>query len=110
MFRSVLAASKILEAYRKIPVLGFHPLTDEMREILAEADKPKKGGKQKTAKEGTSTTVVTPKKQKAKAGSSAATPPPTQKRKVKKAARKAKSPTPIESEHSQSDTQSDARI
>ena len=30
MFRSVPVASKILEAYRKLPVSGFRPLTDEI--------------------------------------------------------------------------------
>lgn len=43
MFCDVPTASKILEAYRKLPVLGFHPLTLEMKSIIDEADKTKKG-------------------------------------------------------------------
>ncbi|CAI9268699.1 unnamed protein product [Lactuca saligna] len=43
MFREVLEARKILEAYRELFSLGFRPLTQEMKSIIAEADKPKKG-------------------------------------------------------------------
>lgn len=78
--------------------------------ILVEADKPKKEGKKKTTKEGTSTAASTPKKRKEKTGSSAPAPLLTKKRKIKKATRKTRSPTPSESEHSQSNTQSDVRI
>ncbi|XP_023737211.1 uncharacterized protein LOC111885159 [Lactuca sativa] len=37
-------SSKILEAYRKLPVSSFRPLTLEMQSIIDEVDKPKKGG------------------------------------------------------------------
>lgn len=110
MFRFVAAASKILEASRKLPVSGFRPLTDEMRAILAEVDKPKKGGKKKTAKEGPWTLATTLKKWNTKPRSSTPVPPPTKKRKVKKSARRTISPTPSESEHLQSNIQSDVRI
>ncbi|CAI9289457.1 unnamed protein product [Lactuca saligna] len=59
-----------------------------MQSIIAEADKPKKGG-QKGGQIG---------------------PPAPKRRKVKKPDRKPKSPTPIESEHSHSDTQSHVRL
>lgn len=73
MFRDVPVASKILEGYRKILVLGFRPLTPEMQSIIAEVDKPKKGGqkgskkgeKKQSAKEGPSEPANTPKKRKA---------------------------------------------
>ncbi|CAI9293451.1 unnamed protein product [Lactuca saligna] len=57
MFRVVPTASKILEAYRKLSVLGFCPLIDKMRAVLEEADKPNKGEKKKAAKEGILTTI-----------------------------------------------------
>ncbi|CAI9303284.1 unnamed protein product [Lactuca saligna] len=66
MFRDVPTASKILDAYRKLPVSGFLPLTDEKRVVLDEADKPNKVGKKKAEKEA---------------------PPPTKKQKIKKIAR-----------------------
>ena len=44
MLRDVPTTSKILKGYRLIPALGFHPLTPEMQSIIAEANKPKKGG------------------------------------------------------------------
>ncbi|CAI9267847.1 unnamed protein product [Lactuca saligna] len=77
IFRAVPTASKILEAYRKPPISGFCPLTDEMRAILEEADKPKKEERRKMRK---------------------------------KATRKPRSPTPSESERSQSNTQLDILI
>lgn len=42
MFRDDPAASKILKAYRKLPVSRFHLLTPWMKSIINEADKPKK--------------------------------------------------------------------
>ena len=87
MFCIIPAASKILEAYRKLPVSTFRPLTGEMREIIAEADKPKKGGKKKTTKECPSTVAATSKKRKTKVGSSAPVPPPIKKLKTKKVVR-----------------------
>ncbi|CAI9291697.1 unnamed protein product [Lactuca saligna] len=56
VFRDVPAATKILEAYRKLQFSGFYPLTDDMQTILEEDNKPKKGGKKKVAKEDTPTT------------------------------------------------------
>ncbi|CAI9288598.1 unnamed protein product [Lactuca saligna] len=41
-------ASKILEAYREISSSGLRPLTQEIQSIIAEADKPKKGGQKAT--------------------------------------------------------------
>ena len=61
-------------------------------------------------KEDPSTAAATPKKRKTKVGSSAPIPPPTKKRKVKKSVCRTFSPTPSESEHSQSHIQSDVRI
>ncbi|CAI9296931.1 unnamed protein product [Lactuca saligna] len=59
MFRDVPPTSKILEGYRAPTPSGPHPLSDEFQEILAEADKAKKGGRgskkatqKDTAKEG----------------------------------------------------------
>ena len=47
MFRCLPVASKILEDYKKLPSLGPHTITLDMRSILDEAEKVKKGGKQK---------------------------------------------------------------
>lgn len=44
MFRDVPTSSKILEGYRKLTPSGPHELSEEMQVIIAEADKPKKGG------------------------------------------------------------------
>lgn len=62
MFRDVPVASKVLEAYRKIPVFGFRPLTDEIRKSIEEADKPKKRGTEKGTKVGLSEPVQSAKK------------------------------------------------
>lgn len=51
MLRDVPAASKILEGYQTIPTSSFCHLTPEMPSIIAEVDKPKKGG-QKGGKKG----------------------------------------------------------
>lgn len=107
MFRDVPVASKILEGYRKILVLGFRPLTPEMQSIIAEVDKPKKGGqkgskkgeKKQSAKEGPSEPANTPKKRKAQDAPI--------KRKLNKATWKPRSPTPSEREDSESNTHSD---
>lgn len=50
-FRDIPAASKILEAYMKLPVSGFCSLMPDMQLIIDEADKLKKGG-QKGARKG----------------------------------------------------------
>ncbi|CAI9262777.1 unnamed protein product [Lactuca saligna] len=65
-------ASKILEGYQKLPVTGFHPLIPELKAIISEADKPKKGGqiggtkggKKTKGQEGPSTQTQAPKKRK----------------------------------------------
>ncbi|CAI9260924.1 unnamed protein product [Lactuca saligna] len=44
MFRDVPVARNILEAYQKLPVSRFRPLTPEMQSIIVEAYKPKKRG------------------------------------------------------------------
>lgn len=72
MFRDVPTASKILEGFRKLAPSGFRTVTPEMQPILAEVDKPKKGGKKgkkkgekkKGVQEGPSTQAQTPTKQK----------------------------------------------
>lgn len=68
-FRDVPPSSTILEGYRKLTPSGPRELTEEMQLILAEADKPKKGGKgakkggkKTTDKDGSSTTVKPPTK------------------------------------------------
>lgn len=112
MFHDVPVSSKILEGYKKILVTGFCPLTSEMQTIIDEADKPKKGGekygkkkgKKTKGKVGPSTPIQTPKKRKDQTE-----PLVPKRRKFKKSARKTKSPSPCESEHSHSDTQSDVR-
>ena len=45
MFRSVPAASKILEEYKKLPSSGARTITPEMHTEIEEADKVKKRGK-----------------------------------------------------------------
>ncbi|CAI9269356.1 unnamed protein product [Lactuca saligna] len=50
MLHDISASSEILQAYRSFPLSGFHPLTVDMRKVLEEADKPKKGGKNKGTK------------------------------------------------------------
>lgn len=69
MFRDVPSSRKMLEGYRKLTPSRFHPLTPEMQVIIAEADKPKKGGKgakkgekKTTDKEGPSATAKRPTK------------------------------------------------
>ncbi|CAI9302688.1 unnamed protein product [Lactuca saligna] len=112
MLRDVPPASKLLKRYCTLPASGFCTLTPKMQSIIAEADKPNKGGnkggkkgeKKKEDTEGPFDPKNTPKKRKAKAAPSAVTP---KKRKLKRSARKSKSPTPYESEQSQSDTQLD---
>ncbi|CAI9302447.1 unnamed protein product [Lactuca saligna] len=92
--RDVPPASKVLKGYYTFPASDFRTLTPEMQSIIDEADKPKKGGNKggnKGRKEKEDMEVA-PKK-----------------RELKRAARKTKSPTPSESEHSQSDTQSNVR-
>lgn len=44
MLCDVPTASKILKGYWKTPASCFRPLTHEMQSIIAEAEKPKKGG------------------------------------------------------------------
>lgn len=92
MFHDVPATSKILESYRKIPVSGFHPLTAEMRLIIKEANKPNKGGQKWALIAGPSELIKTPKK-----------------KKVKKVARKKRTPTPNADEGSHFDTISGLR-
>lgn len=55
MFRDVPPSSKILEGYRTLQPSGSRPLTVEFQEILAKADKAKKGGRRskKTSKKDT---------------------------------------------------------
>lgn len=45
MLRNVPTAIKVIQAYRSLPASGPRPMTSEMRQVLAEVDKPKKGGK-----------------------------------------------------------------
>ncbi|CAH1453977.1 unnamed protein product [Lactuca virosa] len=116
MFCDVPPTSKILEGYHALTPSGPRPLTDEFQSILAEADKPKKGGK--GSKRHT-------KKDSTKERPSMAPKPPSQKRKapttstatpkrIKQPARSRKSPTPTPSqskdENSDSDTESEIRI
>ncbi|CAH1412969.1 unnamed protein product [Lactuca virosa] len=100
MFRDVPPSSKILEGYRTITPSGPRPLTDEFQEILAEADKAKKGGrgskkatKKDSAKEGTSEAVKPPTKKRNTHSTSTAAP-----KRRKQPARRQKSPTPTPSQ------------
>ncbi|CAI9303570.1 unnamed protein product [Lactuca saligna] len=54
MLRDIPTPSKTLQAYRSFPLSGFRPLTNDMRKVLEEADKPKMGGKKKGMKVGVS--------------------------------------------------------
>ena len=47
MLRNVLADSEVINAYCRQPASGARLLTAAMRQVLEEADKPKKGVKQK---------------------------------------------------------------
>lgn len=85
-------ASEITVAYRRLLASGPLPLTPEMHKVLEEADKPKKGGKQKP-KVGPSKPAQTPKK-----------------KKVKRAVRRPRTPTLSDVEDSQSNTISGIRI
>lgn len=63
MFRSVPEGIQIMQKNRGQPTSGLRPISDVIRQILEEADKPKKGGKKKRpVKEGPSEPVQTPKK------------------------------------------------
>ncbi|CAI9263190.1 unnamed protein product [Lactuca saligna] len=90
MLRDVPAASDILRAYGSLPVSSFLPITDEVQKILAEAVKPKKGGKNRGVKAGPSE------------------PPQASKKKaVKKPASRPQTPTPSNHDDSQSNTVSE---
>lgn len=83
MLNYVPTDNKLINGYRQKPESGPRLLTTEMQTTLEEANKPQKGGKRK-AKVGPSEPAQTPKK------------------KVKKAARKPRSPSPIVEEDSES--------
>lgn len=87
MLIKVPADNVLIIEYRKKPTYGPRPLTVEMRKDTEEANKPQKGGKQKK--------IVGPFE-----------PAATPKKKVKKAARKPRSLSPIQ-EDSESHTHSD---
>lgn len=62
MLRDIPASSEILQAYHSLSLSGFCPLTDEMRKVLEEVDKPQNGGKKKGIKFGPFETTHPPKK------------------------------------------------
>lgn len=93
ILRDVPPASEVLKSYRSLPVYGFCPITDEMRKVLDEADKPKKGRKKSGAKSCPSEPPQDPKT-----------------KKVKKAARRLRNPMPSDCEDSQSNTVSEILV
>lgn len=107
MFSDVPVASKILEAYKKFTASGFRSITPKMQAILAEEDKPKKGGqkggkkseKKQIDQEGLSAPTKPPTKRKVKVASSTAAP-----KRREQPASKCMFPTPSESESSDSET------
>ncbi|CAI9302917.1 unnamed protein product [Lactuca saligna] len=66
LLRDVPATSEVLRTYHSLPVSGFCPMTDDVRNVLDEADKPKKGGKKRGAKVGPCKTPQALKKKKVK--------------------------------------------
>lgn len=85
MLNYVPTENEIINEYRKLPASSTRPLTDEMRKVIEKASKPKKGGKIKP-----------------KAGPSK--PAQTLKMKIKRAARKPRSPNSDAEEDSESRT------
>ncbi|CAI9284233.1 unnamed protein product [Lactuca saligna] len=61
MLRYIPTTSEVIQAYRSVSHSGPRPMTDEIRKVLDEVDKPKNGGKQK-GKVGPYKPVQTPKK------------------------------------------------
>lgn len=86
MLRNVPAASEVRQTYRSVPTSNLQPITDVVRKVLKDIDKPKKGWKKRTTKAGPSETTQIPKK------------------KVKRATRKPRTPTPSDRNDSQSNT------
>lgn len=92
MLRNVPIVGDVMRTYRSLLASGLQPITDVVCKVLEEADKPKKGGKKRTAKVGTCKTAQTPKK------------------KVKRAANKPWTPMPSDHEDLQSNMVSDIPV
>ena len=82
MLHNIPTASEVIQAYRSLPASGPRPLTDAITKVVEEADKPNKGGKWK-----------------GKVGPSE--PAHTSKKRVKRVARKPRTPTPNNDKDSQ---------
>lgn len=112
MLHNILASSEVLQAYHILPLSGFRCLTDEMRNVLEEVDKPNKGGKKKGTKFGLFEPTPFPKKSgKRKPEVEPLAPAKAPKRKrIKKMACQPRTPTPRDHDDSQSQTVSNVPI
>lgn len=81
MLLNVPTDNVVIDAYRKKPAYGIHPMAEDLQKVLEEGNMPKQVGKRK-----------------GKAGPSE--PFHTLKKKVKKAALKPRSPSPVAQEYS----------
>ena len=97
MYRCVSSESKVMVEYRKLLTTGPRKLTPEMQKALDVVEKPAKRGKKADTKivgtEGPSAKLVKSKKRKAEKVAYSAS------KKIKKMARRRKSPSPSSSGH-----------